>query len=197
MGVSQKPNHIVITPESRNNQHLEQLVEIYKSAYGDGWVGRKQYEEETLKNVSAHHMIVMDGKPAAAVDMNRDRIISIAVHPDFQGQKLGVMLFKKVAESNPNAWITISSLAHGMLSTVLNEDLNYELVEDIGKIEQLYRGIKGVNVSYRVKVTQIRNRKLRSLFRAKGIEKDTFLATYRPGSIHDSYYTQLIFQNRS
>ncbi len=190
------PVHQIILPADRQKKHLSQLVEVYENAYGEGWIGKNKYLEGTLQNVTEHHLLEIDGKPAAALDMNRDRIISIAVHPDFQGKNLGVKLFREAANSKPNAWISIGVTAYGMLSTVLNENLDYNLVEDKNKIEKLYRKISGVDENYVVNTTVVSDPTISEVFSKKGIEKIKFIATHRPGSIHDERYQQLVFQNK-
>lgn len=183
-------------PQNIDPQLLDQIIATYQKSYGDRWIGKERFIQETLPNTTAIDALIVGNQIAAAVNINTNRIITISVDTEFQGRGLGIELFKRVAELHPDIWISIGVDAKEMLTTITNKGLNFQLVEDPVKIEQLYRKIKGVPADFSIETTQIKDALLTSRCAKKGLKKEQFLAFTRSGSMHDSFYQQLLFQNQ-
>lgn len=195
---NQSPTLVEFNFANLDESFLRQLMKMYADSYGELWIGDDRYKSETLPNVDVIDALMINGKIVAAVDLNKNRIITIAVNQEFQGKGFGVKLFKEVAKRHPDVWISIGENAVGMLNTVTNKELNYYLVEDKEKIEELYKGINGVSSDFTVETHTIDSSFLTKRFKTeKGLDKKQFTAFTRSGSLHDSSYNQLLFQNKS
>lgn len=191
------PKIFEFNPQNIDPNLLDQVISVYEGGYGKKWIGRERFMEETLPNTTVIDALMVNGKVAGAVNINNNRIITISINPEFQGLGLGTELFRQVADLHPDIWISIGVDAKEMLATITNGGLNFQLVEDPGKIKNLYKTLKGVNSDFSIETVEVEDPFLAQRFAKKGIKKDKFTAFVRSGSLHDSSYKQLLFQNQS
>lgn len=174
---------------------LDKIMAIYESGYRDRWIGRRKFLTHTIPNTSGVAFLTDEDGLAAVANLNRNRVIAFSVAMSSQRKGYGVRLFQEIVAVCPDAWFTVVTDALPFLRTVTNQKLNFQLVEDQARIEDLFREIRGVGRKFKVHTFQETNTYLSSRMDRQGSPDRSFTTFYRPGSIHTPDYHQFVFQN--
>jgi hypothetical protein len=172
---------------------VRRLEELYAGAYGERWVGDEWFEQSTLKNSSSVAVYGQEDRIAAAINLNNDRMIAIAVDKDVPDRgKVLVAFLQELVKTHPHLWITVDAQAAAMIATMTSSQLNFVVIEDEEHVKALYQstsGIEGPNpVEPRTLEVPILSRRLR--------QERQFTTFSRENSLHGPGYAQLVFQHR-
>ncbi len=188
----------VIPKDQLSNSDQQQLLELFRAGFGDEWLGDDVFWNMRMKNCTGVLEICSDEKLAAAVLFDNLRIIQPSVHPDFQGQGLGVKLFQEAARIYPETWVSVGIDAEGMLATITSPELSYLPADDQDKIENLLQSTNGSKNSFQVDVKEVALPEVSKRLAGKGVTKDMFIAyAAKSGSAHGQGYYQILFQNQT
>lgn len=191
---------VKVTPASQiKPEDSDEVMELLAAAYGnygDGWMGDDVFKNARLKNATEMLRIYNGHDLAASLLFDHDRISIIAVRPDSQGQGLGVRLFEEAAKVHPNVWITVGLDSDGMIATLTSNKLNFSLVEDKLKIEDLFRATNQGRDHFKVEAEEKEIPFLSERLKEKGIYRNSFMAYSREGGTHAANYHQIVFQNQ-
>lgn len=184
--------------EDFSKNQLEELLELFKAGYGGDWLGDDIFWKVRMKNGTEVLELQSNSKITAAILFDNLRISLITVHPDFQGQGLGVRLFQEAAKAQSEAWISVATNADAVLHTVADSRLNFMPIEDKEEIEDLLKETNGSRNSFEVDTKEVEVPLLSKRLAKKGIQKEKFVAyAAKTGSTHGAQYWQILFQNQS
>lgn len=187
----------VLSKDEILQDHQQQLLELFKSGYGDDWLGDDVFWNVRMKNGTDVLELQSNNQIAAAIIFDNLRISLITVHPDFQGQGLGVRLFQEAAKAHSKAWISVATNADAVIRTITDSKLNFMPVEDKNKIEVLLGETNGSRNSSEVDIEEIEIPLLSERLAKKGIQEEKFVVyAAKTGSTHGSGYKQVLFQNQ-
>lgn len=190
---------VKVTPkEEVTTKELEEIIDVLRAGYGEEWISDDHFRDVPMKYATHYLRLFAGDDLAATLSIHDNRITQVAVHPNFQGQGLGIKLFQEAAKFRQDMWITVDIKAEGMIATITDSRLNYFPVEDQDQIEDLFKNLSGdaVGDSYKVEVERIEHPFLSQRLAKKGIKQEKFSAYYRPGALHGSEYKQILWQNQ-
>lgn len=186
------PGYIEVLTADLEATDILHIKQLYAVVYGDTYVGDEVFEKSTLPNTSSVVMLKNGDQLVAAINLNVDRMIALAVSPEVSERgAILVKVLQQLTQTHRNLWATVGIGAKAMQATITNTQLNFKPVDSEEEIKELFRSIKGVPNPDSITTT---HEELDFLNRRCGSDGE-FTVMERPGSFHGLGYKQVVFIN--